>query len=203
MGARAGRKPSAEVAGGSHQDRFLRFFTLAEPAAAELDMDLDGIIRAVLADPGLRRRFERLKRAAEVEASTQQHSRAEQAEEVLESAADEAALRALDEAQREMANEASVAVETELEMRAEWEVRRAMAELALQSEGEPAGREEGAGPLSEADLDIRHELSMLQSACTVTQACTLIDAVVESAIEEVAGPRRGFLFANALPSPLK
>ena len=73
----AGVLASAEVAGGSHQDRFLRFFTLAEPAAAELDMNLDGIIRAVLADPGLRRRFERLKRAAEVEASTQQHSRAE------------------------------------------------------------------------------------------------------------------------------
>ena len=197
---------SAEVAGGSHQDRFLRFFTLGEPAAAELDMDLDGLIRAVLADPGLRRRFERLKQAAEAEASSQQHNRAEQAEEVLEFAADEAALRALDEAQQEMANEASIQVEAEIEMRAEWEVRRAMAELALQNEGEPAGPEEGvegAGPLSEADLDVTHEMNMLQSACTVTKACTLIDAVVESAIEEVAGPRRGFLFANALPSPLK
>ena len=27
--------------------------------------------------------------------------------------------------------------------------------------------------------------------------------MIESAIEEVAGPRRGFMFANALPPPVK
>jgi len=44
---------------------------------------------------------------------------------------------------------------------------------------------------------------MLRKASLATHACTLIDGVIESAIEEVAGPRHGCMFANALPSPVK
>ena len=204
----AGVLAAAEVAGGGHQERFLRFFTLGEPAAAELDTDLDGFIRAVLANPKLRRRFERLKEAAEEEAIGQQHVQAEQVEVALEAAADGAVQAAVDAAQREMVDEASLAIEAELEMRAEWEVRRAMAELALKGghEGADAGgdaRGQRDGPLSEADLDIEQEKDMLRKASLATHACTLIDGVIESAIEEVAGPRRGFMFANALPPPVK
>ena len=204
----AGVLAAAEVAGGGHQERFLRFFTLGEPAAAELDMDLDEFIRAVLGNPQLRRRFERLKGAAEEEAVSLQQVQAEQVEVALEAAADGAALAAVDAAQREMVDEASVAVEAELEMRAEWEVRRAMAELALSAghEGADAGANaqgQRAGPLSEADLDIEQEKSMLRNASLATHACTLIDGAIESAIAEVAGPPRGFMFANALPPPVK
>ena len=55
----------------------------------------------------------------------------------------------------------------------------------------------------EADLDIEQEKSMLRNASLATHACTLIDGAIESAIAEVAGPPRGFMFANALPPPVK
>lgn len=103
-----------------------------------------------------------------------------------------------------MVDEASVAVEAELEMRAEWEMRRAMAELALSAGHESAdaganAQGQRAGPLSEADLDIEQEKSMLRNASLATHACTLIDGAIESAIAEVAGPPRGFMFANVPP----
>ena len=44
---------------------------------------------------------------------------------------------------------------------------------------------------------------MLRNASLATHACTLIDGAIESAIAEVAGPPRGFMFANALPPPVK
>ena len=61
-------------------------------------MDLDEFIWAVLGNPQLRRRFERLKGAAEEEAVSLQHVQAEQVEVALEAAADGAALAAVDAA---------------------------------------------------------------------------------------------------------